>query len=46
MRGSAEARGGGHGLLADLYQLTMLGAYGACGMREAGTFSLFVRELP
>ena len=46
MRGSAEARGGGHGLFADLYELTMLSAYGACGMREAATFSLFVRELP
>jgi nicotinate phosphoribosyltransferase len=46
MRGSAEARAGGHGLFADLYELTMLSAYGACGMREAATFSLFVRELP
>lgn len=46
MRGSAEARGGGHGLFADLYELTMLSAYGACGIREAATFSLFIRELP
>jgi len=44
--GSAEARGGGHGLFADLYELTMLSAYGTCGVREAATFSLFVRELP
>ena len=42
MRGSAETRGGGHGLFADLYELTMLSAYDACGMREAATFSLFL----
>ncbi|HKN28383.1 MAG TPA: nicotinate phosphoribosyltransferase [Roseiarcus sp.] len=33
-------------LFADLYELTMLGAYGACGMDATATFSLFVRELP
>ncbi len=34
------------GLFADLYEITMLSAYGARGMRESATFSLFVRELP
>ena len=33
-------------LFADLYELTMLGAYGARGMDATATFSLFVRELP
>ncbi len=46
MLGSAQARGGGHGLFADLYELTMLSAYGARGMNETATFTLFVRELP
>ena len=46
MGASAQARDGGHGLFADLYELTMLSAYGARGMNETATFSLFVRELP
>jgi nicotinate phosphoribosyltransferase len=33
-------------LFADLYELTMLGAYRARGMDATATFSLFVRELP
>jgi len=33
-------------LFADLYELTMLAAYGACGMDATATFSLFVRRLP
>ncbi len=33
-------------LFADLYELTMLGAYGARGMDATATFSLFIRELP
>jgi nicotinate phosphoribosyltransferase len=33
-------------LFADQYELTMLAAYGACGMDATATFSLFVRELP
>ena len=33
-------------LFADLYELTMLGAYGLLGMDASATFSLFVRELP
>jgi len=33
-------------LFADLYELTMLGAYGARGMDATATFSLFVRALP
>jgi nicotinate phosphoribosyltransferase len=46
MWGSAQAQGEGHGLFADLYELTMLSVYGARGMDETATFSLFVRELP
>jgi len=34
------------GLFADLYEITMLSAYGARNMAEPATFSLFVRELP
>ena len=33
-------------LLTDLYQLTMLHAYFAHGMRETAVFELFVRKLP
>ena len=33
-------------LLTDLYQLTMLNAYFAHGMRETAVFELFVRKLP
>jgi nicotinate phosphoribosyltransferase len=33
-------------LLTDLYQLTMLRAYFAHGMRETAVFELFVRKLP
>jgi len=33
-------------LFTDLYELTMLGAYGLRGMDASATFSLFVRELP
>ncbi|MBI4205222.1 MAG: nicotinate phosphoribosyltransferase [Betaproteobacteria bacterium] len=33
-------------LLTDLYQLTMLNAYYAHGMRETAVFELFVRKLP
>jgi len=33
-------------LLTDLYQLTMLKAYYARGMRETAVFELFVRRLP
>jgi nicotinate phosphoribosyltransferase len=33
-------------LLTDLYQLTMLHAYYARGMRETAVFELFVRKLP
>jgi nicotinate phosphoribosyltransferase len=33
-------------LFADLYELTMLAAYGTCGMDATATFSLFVRRLP
>ncbi len=33
-------------LFADLYELTMLGAYGVRGMEALATFGLFVRELP
>ena len=46
MGASAQARDGGHGLFFDLYELTMLSAYGARGMNETATSSLFVRELP
>ncbi|MDZ7770583.1 MAG: nicotinate phosphoribosyltransferase [Woeseiaceae bacterium] len=34
------------GLLTDLYELTMLQAYHACGMRSNATFSLHFRKLP
>ncbi len=34
------------GLFTDLYELTMLSAYGVNGMNGAATFSLFVRQLP
>ncbi len=33
-------------LFVDLYELTMLRAYAALGMREEAVFSLFVRRLP
>ncbi|MCX7892250.1 MAG: nicotinate phosphoribosyltransferase, partial [Burkholderiales bacterium] len=33
-------------LLTDLYQLTMLQAYFAAGMRDTAVFELFVRKLP
>ena len=33
-------------LLTDLYQLTMLQAYFAAGMRGTAVFELFVRKLP
>lgn len=33
-------------LLTDLYQLTMLYAYSAHGMRDAAVFELFMRKLP
>ena len=46
MGGSAQARGGSHGLFADLYELKMLSAYGVRGMNDVATFSLFVRDLP
>ena len=46
MWGSGQARGGGCGLFADLYELTMLSTYGVRGMNETATFSLFVRDLP
>ncbi len=36
----------GSPLLTDLYQLTMLNAYYAHGMRETAVFELFVRKLP
>ena len=36
----------GSPLLTDLYQLTMLNAYHAHGMRETAVFELFVRKLP
>jgi nicotinate phosphoribosyltransferase len=34
------------GLFADLYELTMLRAFGECGMEEEAVFSLFVRTMP
>lgn len=34
------------GLFTDFYELTMLRAYHALGMRETAVFSLFVRRLP
>ena len=34
------------GLFMDLYELTMLRAYGECGMNGVAVFSLFVRRLP
>lgn len=43
---TGEGLRGPAGLFADLYELTMLGAYGARGMDATATFSLFVRELP
>jgi nicotinate phosphoribosyltransferase len=36
----------GFALLTDLYQLTMLHAYFAHGMRETAVFEMFVRRLP
>jgi len=33
-------------LLTDLYELTMLSAYEASGLRESAVFELFVRALP
>ena len=33
-------------LLTDLYELTMLQAYRACGMNDTAVFELFVRALP
>ncbi len=42
----AEAPARGNALLTDLYQLTMLAAYGARGMRERAVFEFFVRRLP
>lgn len=36
----------GEGLLTDLYELTMVGAYRAAGMRGRAVFELFVRRLP
>ncbi len=33
-------------LLTDLYELTMLQAYRACGMNDTAVFELFVRKLP
>jgi nicotinate phosphoribosyltransferase len=33
-------------LLTDLYELTMLQAYRACGMNDTASFELFVRALP
>ena len=33
-------------LLTDLYQLTMLQAYHACGMNDTAVFEFFVRRLP
>ena len=33
-------------LFTDLYELTMLRAYGECGMDDDAVFSLFVREMP
>src|SRR5437868_6634757 len=33
-------------LLTDLYELSMLEAYAADGMRETAVFELFVRKLP
>jgi nicotinate phosphoribosyltransferase len=36
----------GKALFTDLYELTMLRAYGELGMEETAVFSLFVRSLP
>ena len=36
----------GNGLFADLYELTMLRAFGECGMNGEAVFSLFVRHMP
>src|SRR4051812_49207768 len=33
-------------LSTDLYELTMLAGYVACGLRDTAVFELFVRELP
>ncbi|MGO9943066.1 MAG: nicotinate phosphoribosyltransferase [Rhodoblastus sp.] len=42
--GFGGAEGGG--LFTDLYELTMLRAYGDCGMDDDAVFSLFVRQMP
>ncbi|MDI9847439.1 nicotinate phosphoribosyltransferase [Rhodoblastus sp. 17X3] len=42
----SEAATAGSGLFADLYELTMLRAFGECGMTEEAVFSLFVRNMP
>ncbi len=42
--GFGGAEGGG--LFTDLYELTMLRAYGDCGMDDDAVFSLFVRHMP
>ncbi len=36
----------GKALFTDLYELTMLRAYGDCGMDDDAVFSLFVRQMP
>lgn len=45
---SSTQRDGAHGnaLFTDLYELTMLRAYGELGMQETAVFSLYVRSLP
>ena len=43
---TGERASGVTALFTDLYELTMLGAYGLLGMDAGATFSLFVRELP
>ena len=44
---SRQGDGGrGKALFTDLYELTMLRAYGELGMQETAVFSLFVRSLP